>query len=93
MGRPKKPDSFKIQEEHPDFAAEVAGLSVEALNARLAQLAKDGEAVEDAKEADEELESAKDKASYLGAPYRDAKKVLRLKRRHVISLIKEKGGA
>lgn len=83
----------KLTKENPEFVAEVGGLSVEQLNARLAQLAKDGEAVEDAKEADEALEVAKAEASDLAAPYRDAKKAIRLKGRYVISLIREKGGA
>jgi hypothetical protein len=38
------------------------------------------------------LEEAKNQVSELSAPYRDAKKVIRLKTRYIISLIKEKGG-
>lgn len=92
MSRPKITDSAKLQKENPEFADEVNGLSVDALNAKLAQLAKDGEAVEDAKEADEELARIRDEAKLMADPYRDARKVLRLKSRYVINLIKEKGG-
>lgn len=88
----KKSLPEQMHENNPEFAAEVAGMSAEQLNARLAQLAKDAEAVSDAKEADEELEKAKALVSELSAPYRDAKKAIRLKSRYVISLIKEKGG-
>lgn len=82
----------KVQKELPDFASEVAALSVEDLNQRLNQCAKDFEANEDAKEADEALEQARLAASELAAPYRDCKKVIRLKSRYIVSLIKEKGG-
>ncbi len=83
----------KLSKENPEFVAEVQGLSVEQLDARLAQLAKDGEAVEDAKEADEAYQVARTGTKEMGAPYRDAKKALRLKSRYVIGLIREKGGA
>jgi hypothetical protein len=82
----------KIQEEMPEFAGEVAACSVDQLNARLAQLAKDAEVNEQAKEDDEDLEKAKAEASELGAPYRDAKKAIRLRSRYIIKLIGEKGG-
>ncbi len=82
----------KLSKENPEFVAEVQGLSVEQLDARLAQLAKDGEAVEDAKEADEELEATQSHASAMAAPYREAKKAIGLKRKFLVGLIKEKGG-
>lgn len=92
MGRPKLNVMQKVQKEMPEFTAETAGLSVDQLNARLAQLAKDGEGVEEAKESDEALEDAKDTVSACSGPYRDAKKAIRLKQRYIIGLIKEKGG-
>lgn len=92
MARAKKSLQEKVQEEMPEFAAEVAGLSVDQLNARLANLAKDAETNEQAKEDDEDLEKAQVEAKELGAPYRDFKKANRLRSRYVIGLIKEKGG-
>jgi len=92
MARKKKTLQEKIQEEMPEFAGEVSGLSVDQLNARLANLAKDGEKNEEAKEDDEDLENAQAEAKELGAPYRDAKKAIRLRSRYIIFLIKEKGG-
>ncbi len=71
----------------------MAALSPGDLIGRLAHYAKEAEAVEDAKEADEELEQAKESAAQLAAPYRDAKKAIRLKSRYIISLLKEKGAA
>lgn len=92
MAKPKKSLQQKVQEEMPEFAGEVAGLSVDQLNTRLANLAKDGEKNEEAKEDDEDLEKAHAEAKELGAPYRDAKKAIRLRSRYIIALIKEKGG-
>ncbi len=85
-------DKLKIEKQLPEFVNEVAGLSVEDLNARLSQLAKDFEAVEEAKQADEELESLRAAASEAAAPYRDGKKAIRLKSGYIVALIKEKGG-
>ena len=92
MGRPKQSIQEKVQKEFPDFADSVNGLSVAELDKRLNTYAKEAERVEEAKENDEALEHAKDSVSELGAPYRDAKKAIRLKSRYLISLIKEKGG-
>lgn len=93
MARPKKSVQEKVQEDMPEFASEVAGLSVGDLNNRLAKLAKDSEANEQAQEDDEGLEKARAEASELAAPYRDAKKAIRLRSRYIIALINEKGGA
>lgn len=82
----------KVEKELPEFVNEVAGLSVDDLNGRLSQLAKDFEAVEEAKEADEALQEARNTAKELGAPYRDGKKAIRLKSGYIVALIKEKGG-
>lgn len=93
MARQKKTFTQKVQEEMPEFANEVAGLAVSDLNGRLAVLAKANEENEQLKENDEDLIAAKNEASELAAPFRDAKKALRLKTRYVVALIKEKGGA
>ncbi len=84
---------LKVEKEMPDFANEVAGLSVDDLNGRLSQLAKDYEEIQTAKEADEDLESLRSAASEAAAPYRDGKKAVRLKSSYIVALIKEKGGA
>jgi len=90
--RQKKTVSERVQKELPEFADTVAGLSVDELHGRLAELAKASEAVEEQKEQDEALETAKETQKELMSPYRDAKKAIRLKSRYIISLIKEKGG-
>lgn len=85
--------SEKVRKEHPDFVSEVVGLSVEELNARLAAHAKQVTEVEDAKDTDLELSTARENASVLAAPYSEAKKAINQKTRFIVELIKEKGGA
>lgn len=92
MNKPKVSVSEKVQKEMPEFADAVAGLSVEELNARVTQCAKDSEQIQDAKEADEALEDAKELSRQLAAPYREGLSANRLKTRYLIALIKEKGG-
>lgn len=82
----------KAQKELPEFCDEVAGLSVDQLNARLAQNAKDYSEVNKVKEADQGLSDAREAAKLANAPYVDAKKSLRLKSEYLIQLIKDKGG-
>lgn len=95
MARAKKEKlSFEqqFQKDNPDFAGEVAGLSVQDLNNRLAEFAKAAEWNETKKEEDEDLARAQAEAKEAGAVYRDEKKALRVRSKYVISLIKEKGG-
>lgn len=92
MGRPKQTLSEKVHKEMPEFAGEVAGLSVDDLNGRLATLAKASEENSQMKEEDDRLEEAQREAKELAAPYKDAEKAIRTKSRYIISLIKEKGG-
>lgn len=91
MARAKKSVQEKVQTEFPEFATEVAVLSVDQLNNRLATLAKNLEESETAKENDSDLESAQATAAELSAPYKDAKKAIRLKTKYVISLLTDKG--
>lgn len=93
MNKPKPSFKEKVQKEQPEFVAEVESASVEQLDARLAQLAKDIEAVNDAKEADEELEQAREKASQLAAPYSESRKALQAKSRYIVELLKDKGAS
>lgn len=93
MSKPNKSIETIIQDKMPEFAGEVAGLSIEQLNSRLSELAKSRELNSDAKEADEELENTRKLVSELGAPYRDAEKALKLKSKYLIKMISDKGGA
>lgn len=92
MARPKEDIKTKVQKEFPDFTEVVDGLSIEQLEKRLSSYAKEGEAVETARENDEALQDAKDLVAELSGPYKDAKKAIRLKTKYIISLIEEKGG-
>lgn len=93
MARQKKTNNEVVQGEYPEFATEVAGLSADQLNNRLATLAKNLEESETSKENDQGLEEAKALAVELGAPYRDAKKAIRQKTKYVIALLSDKGAA
>lgn len=87
----RKKLSFKeqVEKDMPEFANEVSGLSEEQLNNRLAQLAKDSDAVNEAKKADEGLEVAKAEVTALAAPYKDALSALKVKTKYIIGLLKE----
>lgn len=91
MSKAKKSVQDKVKEEYPEFADSVQLLSLADLNGRLAQLAKDGESVQDSKEADDSLQQAIQTSSELGAPYQEAKKAIRLKTKYIIELTKERG--
>lgn len=88
-----KKDIQKIMaENNPEFVDECQSLSVEQLDARLAQCAKDAEAADEIKDADVKYQAAKEEAKELGACHRDAKKAIKLRSRYLIALIKERGG-
>ena len=92
MARPKKNIKEVVQGKYPEFTDVVDGMGLIELEAMLSKYAKEAEKVSDAMEADEALESAKEEASRLAGPYRDAKKAIRLKSRYLIASIKDKGG-
>jgi len=90
MARTKKSVQEKIREENPEFVEACKSLTLAELDNRLAGLAKDAESVDEARESDEKLANAKEEASSLGAPYRDAKKAIKLKTKYILELIKER---
>ena len=73
----------KVQKDMPEFAAEVATLSPDDCKNRLSTLSENLTELEDAEENDSELQTAKQTASELGAPYRDGKKAIKLRRRYL----------
>ena len=89
----KKSVREKVEKDYPEFSTEVAGLSIDELNSKLASLAKGLEDSENHKDDNEDLNNAKALASELAAPYRDVKKAVQLKSKYVIALLREKGGA
>lgn len=93
MAKNKKDIRVTVQKLFPEFPEVVDSLSVDDLEKRLSQYAKEAENVQDAKEADEALEEAKNQVSEYSAPYSDAKKAIRLKMRYLIALIGDKGGS
>lgn len=93
MAKNKKDIRVVVQKQFPEFPEVVDGLSVDELEKRLSQYAKEQETVEDAKDADEALQQAKDQVGEYSAPYKDAKKAIRLKMKYLIALIGDKGGS
>lgn len=81
-----------VEKGHPSFVDEVAGMSVEALEAKLLGLAKYREQTIDGKANDAKLKEVSEMKSEFEAPYRDALKAIGLKSAYVVELIKEKGG-
>lgn len=80
----------KVDSEFPGFAGEVDGLDAQSLKNRIANYAKELQASGEAKEADEALQSAREQAKELGAPYRDVRKAVKLKTQYLLSLLAEK---
>lgn len=91
MKSPKKDIQSVVAKELPEFTSECSNLTVDDLNYRLAQLAKDGEAVAEAKDADPWLETARAQVTELSGPYRDAKKTIQMKSQYIIALLKDMG--
>lgn len=79
----------KVEKEFPDFAEEASSLSEDALRKILASLAEQGDNVDESKENDKELDDAVEAAKEKSAPYRDAKRAIKLKTRYIVSILKE----
>ena len=92
MNKPTKTIFQKAQAEIPYFVEEVAGLSVDQIDARLAQLTKDLEAIQEQKEADDELLNAIALVTEYRGPYTEGKMVAKMKSKLLIAMAKEKGG-
>jgi hypothetical protein len=92
MKKPSKSIEEKIKAAAPDFVSEVLGLSVQDLDTRVLNLAKEIEAIQVAKEADEEFQAAKELVREMAAPYNESKRGAQLRIKYLIQLIKEKGG-
>lgn len=85
----KKSNKQKVEKEFPEFVSEVSGLDSDALKLRLARLSLDLNEVEKSQEADEDYANSKALVKELSAPYRDAKKALKLKNKYIAELIGE----
>lgn len=92
MKKPKKSVEERIKKDSPEFVAEVVALSVDELNARVLTLTKELEQIEETKEEDVELQSARELVAEYSGPYNEGKRVAKLRTKYLIQLIKEKGG-
>lgn len=82
----------KVDNEHPGFADEVSGLSVQQLEKRIADYQKSLEDSEQHKAANDVLQTAKAQVKELNAPYAEVRKAISLKTRFLVQLVREKGG-
>jgi hypothetical protein len=76
--------------EYPRFVSEVASLSVEDLKARIVQLQQALEESEEQKESDNDLRDAKHVVLELSEPYKEVKKAVKVKTKHIIDLLKKR---
>ncbi len=81
----------EIKESNPEFHDEIVGLSKEDLDSRIVQLVKDLEEVDNAKEQDEGLQALRQQAKEAGAPYRDAKKAIKVKIKFILETLESRG--
>jgi hypothetical protein len=92
MGRKTTNIVEKVQEEFPEFSDVVQGLSIEELEQKVAVYAKEFEKTCESLDKNEKIEQARSDLAEMVAPYRDAKKAIRMKIKYLIAMIKEKGG-
>jgi len=81
----------KFADLDPLFKEKVVSSSAEAIDTILAQVAKDQEASEQAKEDDEDFQQKKEEFKVAGEQYREAKKANRLKTQYCIRVLKDQG--
>lgn len=95
--KPRGPKSLleKVDDKYPEYANEVAGLNVQQLDQRIAELQK---TLEDAAKFHEDKNSEaitglRAQLKDLNADFGDVKKAVALKTKFLVSLVREKGGA
>jgi hypothetical protein len=81
----------KCQKKYPEFTNEVDSLTADQLKARIVGLQQALQESDNAKEADEGLQLAKDQAREFAAPYNDVRKAVKLKTQYILELLSEKG--
>lgn len=92
---PRAPKTLmeKLDSQFPGFVDEVSGLSVQALEKKVADYQKSLEDSENHKSANEPLRVAREQLKELNAPYSEVRKAIGLKTKYLIQTIREKGGA
>ena len=80
----------EIAKENEGFCGEVRGMTLSQVKDTLARLSMDIQAVDQAKENDEELADLKGQVKEIEAPYRESKKKLQKKVKFVVAMLEEK---
>lgn len=90
MGRKSSKDPFAKLDQ--DFKDEINAASPEAIRGKIAQIALNQAAMDEAQEADIDLAQKKEAASQAGAIYREARKMNKLRNKYARIMLGEKGG-
>jgi len=86
---PNAKDKFRNLDA--DWKDKVSTMDATEIDGALAQIAKDGEALEQAQEADQDLAAKKEAAKDAGQVYREGKKENRLKTRFLMRVLSDQG--
>jgi hypothetical protein len=88
-GRPAKTDKF--QDLDNEFKDAVAAMATEDINKKISDVAKNQEAVDEAKKADPQLAEAKEAVKVAGAGYKEATKMNRLRIQYAMRVLGDRG--
>ncbi len=81
----------KIKEIDAEFPEGLISATDEVLNSKLAGLAKEQTAIEEERSADTDLKSLQEQAKHAASGYNERTTAVKLKRRYVYSILKERG--
>ena len=96
MAKAKKgPKSLydKVNELDPIFASEIYASKDEDLMGRMAKIGKEQTTVEDARDEDVDLASLREQLKVAGETYSEPLKALKLKRKLIYKILKDRGKA
>ena len=84
MPRQRKSLEEKMHDLDPYFVEEVANMDFTGMTAKIADLAKNRESIEEAKDDDVELQSLKEKLKVANQTYSEPLKAIKLKIRYLV---------
>lgn len=83
----------KIKEIDAEFPEGLISATDDVLNQKLAGLAKEQTAIEEERAADTDLKSLQEQAKHAASGYNERTQAVKLKRRYVYGILKERGKA
>ena len=90
---PKGPKTLfdKVKDKDATFASQVYSMTDEALKAKIISCEEQVETVEEAKENDADMKETKEKLNTMNESYSEPLKTLKLKKRLIMQILKERG--